>query len=92
MSDQHFALTFPPELVEAIAERVVELLADSNMLDRRSEPWMDVESAARYMACKPARLYDLVSQDRLKAGRDGRRLAFHRGDLDRYLRGDEAAA
>ena len=48
---------------------------------------MDVESAATYLACKPARVYDLVSQGRLEAGRDERRLGFHRDDLDAYLRG-----
>ena len=93
MSHQPLALAIPPELVDAIATRVVELMGRPEVAGcSSSSPWLDVESAATYMACKPARVYDLVSQGRLEAGRDGRRLVFHRDDLDAYLRGRGATA
>lgn len=81
--------TVPPALVEAIAVRVVELLAD-----RPTSPteggYLDVDQAADYLACKSHRVYDLVSQRRLRAFRDGRRLLFRRADLDAALAVEEA--
>ena len=48
-------------------------------------PWLSTEPAADYLAAKPGRLHDLVQLGRLTPRRDGRRLLFHRGELDAYL-------
>jgi excisionase family DNA binding protein len=49
-------------------------------------PWLDVNEAADYLRCKPKRVYDLVSQSRVPAHKDGSRLLLHRDELDAYLR------
>jgi excisionase family DNA binding protein len=74
-------------LVPAIAERVADLLTGrvGAALGSRS-PWLDVNEAADYLRCKPKRVYDLVSQSRVPAHKDGSRLLLHRDELDAYLR------
>lgn len=47
--------------------------------------WMTVPEAAEYIRAKPQRVYDLISQGRLPAGRDGTRRLLARDDLDSYL-------
>ena len=76
-------LPVPPELLEAIAARAAELIEDRRR--EEAEPWIGVEEAAEYLACKPQRVYDLTSQGRLEHRKDGRRLLFRRPWLDAYL-------
>ena len=49
------ALAVPPELVETIADRVADLVVER--LPSHAEPYLDVEAAAEYLACKPHRIY-----------------------------------
>ena len=77
----------PEDLIAAVAERVVDHLADR--LPTGPAPWLDVDGAAEYLACEPQRIYDLTSQGRLRAARDGRRRLFRREWLDAYLLGEE---
>jgi excisionase family DNA binding protein len=79
-----FALSITPDLVDAIAVRVAEVL-DGRLRPLPPEGWIGVEDAAAHLACKPQRIYDLVSQRRLPFRRDGRRVLFRRSDLDGYL-------
>lgn len=83
------ALAVPPELVDAIALRVVELLAQQEASAQPpASPWLDVDGAASYLRCgSKQRVYDLVHAGRLKPARDGRRLLFRREDLDEYVSG-----
>jgi excisionase family DNA binding protein len=79
-----FGLAVSAEFVEALAHRVAELLR--NDVGRATpEPWIGVDAAAAHLACKPQRVYDLVSQRRVPFRRDGRRVLFRRSDLDGYL-------
>jgi len=73
------------ELVEAIAERVVERLAKSAPAQVEPMPWLDADAAARYLASGRQRIYDLVDQGRVRVARDGRRLLFRREWLDECL-------
>ena len=82
MSAGTLELQVPDVFVQAIAERVAELLADSLAGGSAPEPWIGVEQAAEHLACPPSRIYDLVSQRRLTPRRDGRRLLFKRSHLD----------
>jgi excisionase family DNA binding protein len=75
-------LSVPGEFIEAIATRVAELIQHAAGIP---EPWIGVDEAAAHLACKPQRIYDLVSQRRLPFRRDGRRVLFRRSDLDGYL-------
>jgi len=77
------SLPFPAELVELIAARAAELVEDH--VAAAPEPWIGVDQAAEYLACKPQRIYDLVSQDRLEHRKEGRRLLFRRAWIDEYL-------
>jgi len=79
-------LTFAPEFVEAIAERVADLL-DKRTTPGTQSPWLDVEQAADYLAADKQRIYDLTHAGTLQPARDGRRLLFRREWLDDYLEG-----
>jgi excisionase family DNA binding protein len=79
-----FALTVTPDLVDAIADRVARVL-ESRSGPAEPEGWIGVHAAAAHLACKPQRIYDLVSQGRVPFRRDGRRVLFRRSDLDGYL-------
>ncbi len=75
-------LRVPDVFVQAIAERVADLLAETRRHADAPEPWIGVDQAAEYLACPTSRIYDLVSQRRLTPRRDGRRLLFKRSHLD----------
>ena len=96
MPDPHapLALLVPSEFVEAIAERVAELVAErlENGATSTPSPWLTVDQAAEYLGCKRQRLYDLTSQGRLHPGRDGSRLLFRKQDLEHHLAGRGARA
>lgn len=76
------SLTLPPEVLEAIAERAAEILAD-----RQGERtgYLDVAGAAEFLACPKSRIYALVSADRIPYEKDGSRLLFDRGELRAYV-------
>jgi excisionase family DNA binding protein len=78
----HLALDVPAALIEAIAERTAELLGER--LPDRPEPYLDVDGAAEYLACKPHRIYDLCRQG-LPCHKDGSRSLFRREDLESWL-------
>lgn len=84
-----FALTVPAELVDAVAERVVDLLADRTAAAGPVSPWLTTDEAAEYLRCGRQRVFDLVHAGTLEPARDGRRLLFRRDALDRYLMGTE---
>jgi excisionase family DNA binding protein len=77
-----------------LADRVADLLAERGLNGAGApadpDPWLDVDSAAEYLACKPKRLYDLKSQGRIRFARDGSRLLFRRSWLDEYVEGESA--
>lgn len=79
-------LDVPPDLVEAIAERSAEIVLERQGTTE-SMPYMTVDEAAKYMRCRPKRIYDLTSQRRLPFIKDGSRTLLRRVDLDAYLEG-----
>ena len=85
------ALEVPSALVEAVAQRVAGLLVERLPAQRGPEPWLDVDAAAEYLACRPHRVYDLVAEGRVRCAKDGRRSLFRREWLDVYLLGEEGA-
>jgi excisionase family DNA binding protein len=82
MSAGALELQVPDVFVQAIAERVADLLTDSLAGGNPPEPWIGVGQAAEHLACPTSRIYDLVSQRRLTLRRDERRLLFKRSHLD----------
>lgn len=75
-------LGVPDELVEAVAQRAAELVADR----QAPSPWLDVKGAAEYLACPTSRVYALTSASRIPHHRDGSRLLFRSDELDRWVR------
>jgi excisionase family DNA binding protein len=75
------------ELDDPALDQLAELLAPRlpDRADAAPSPWLDVAEAAAYLRCKPQRIYDLRHAGSLAAHRDGRRLLFHRDDLDAHL-------
>ncbi len=80
------SLPFPDELVERIAERAADLLAER---ERPAEPeLMSVSEAAELLRCRRQRVYDLLSQGRLPHLKDGARVLIRRAELLGYLEGE----
>jgi excisionase family DNA binding protein len=78
------SLTLPPDLVDEIAERVADLLAQRN----GSVPdYLTPAEAADYLRTSRQRIYDLTSQGRLMVCKDGSRNLYRREALDAYLDG-----
>jgi excisionase family DNA binding protein len=77
------------ELVERVAVRVAELVADRLPAAPEGSPWLNVDEAADYLRCGRKRIYDLVSQSRVPVHRDATRLLFRREDLDEYVLGPD---
>jgi excisionase family DNA binding protein len=90
-------VTVPKEVVEYIAVRVAELLADQEQTAAEEAAWIDVAAAAHHLGYADGsprgrqRIYDLVSQRRLRFAKDGSRLLFRRAWLDDYLEGSQTA-
>jgi excisionase family DNA binding protein len=84
MPDRGFALSVPDALVEAIAERAAELVADR--LAERESGYLDVEGAAVFLSCGVSRVYALTSARRIPFEREGGRLLFDRTELREWVR------
>jgi excisionase family DNA binding protein len=76
--------TLPEEAVEAIARRVLELMADGENV---SEGYVDVNGAAEFLACPTSRIYALVSARRIPFEKDGSRTLFWKPALREWVRG-----
>jgi excisionase family DNA binding protein len=79
------AVELPDAVLEAIASRAAELLAERQAVS--ASPWLDTKAAAEHLAAPVGRIHDLVQLGKLTPRRDGRRLLFRRSDLDGYLEG-----
>jgi excisionase family DNA binding protein len=75
-----------PDDIDAIAERLVEFAS------RESSPWMSAEEAAIYLRCPLSRIRKLTMTDELPHEKDGRRVLYHRNDLDEYIRSGGATS
>jgi excisionase family DNA binding protein len=69
-----------PDDIEAIARRLAEFA------NRRSSPWMSAEEAAIYLRCPLSRIRKLTMTCELPHERDGRRVLYHRDQLDQFIR------
>jgi len=84
-----FGLQVPDGLLDALAERVADHLADRVV--PAPAPYLTVEQAAEYLRRPRSRIYELVASKRLRHRRDGRTLLFRHEDLDGCLDVVEAA-
>lgn len=82
------SVTVPEDLIEAIAQRVVELLCSHDRhVHEDGSPWLDFEGARAYLGFSRDTLYKLTAARaipcRKKSGGQG--LRFHRGELDAWM-------
>ena len=81
-------LLVPAELVEAIAQRVAELLREQPAQPAELlSPWLDVEGARAYLGFSRDRLYKLTAAGAIpcRKKRGGQGLLFHREELDAWI-------
>ena len=81
-------LLVPTELVEAIAQRVAELLREQTAQPADLvSPWLDLEGACAYLGFSRDRLYKLTAAGAVpcRKKRGGQGLLFHRDELDAWL-------
>ncbi len=77
------AIGVPPEFIEAVAERVADLLDERAA---RSDPWLSVDQAAEHIGAPKSRVYALVSARRIAFCKDGSRVLFKASELDAWIR------
>jgi hypothetical protein len=77
-------LPLPDEVVEALAERVAELLAERN--GHAPEPWLDVRGAAEHLSVSVSEIYTKCSRRDLDfpCHKEGRKSFFIRHELDAW--------
>jgi excisionase family DNA binding protein len=81
-------LLVPGELVEAIAQRVAELLREqAGATPEPVSPWLDFEGACAYLGFSRDRLYKLTAAGAIpcRKKRGGQGLLFHRDELDAWV-------
>jgi excisionase family DNA binding protein len=80
------SLTVAEELVERIAQRAAELLADQSG-EPVEDGWLrGAERIAVYIDAPRSRVYALASARRIPVHRDGSALIARRSELDKWLR------
>jgi excisionase family DNA binding protein len=81
------AFPIPDELVEAIAERVAELLKERDGSHGSKEsPWLSIADAAAYLGVSERTIERAIARRRLASSTVGSRRLLHRDDLDAYVR------
>jgi excisionase family DNA binding protein len=73
-------ITFSPEQLDALAERVADVLED-----RRDEGFIGVDGAAEFLARSAKAIYQLVERRRIPHHRAGGRLLFDRRELREWV-------
>jgi hypothetical protein len=85
MNDDEFTLGIPPELVEAIALRAADLIAERGAAPE--DGWIrGAAKIAEYVDCNPDRVYALSSAKRIPVHHDGSALIARRSELDAWVR------
>jgi excisionase family DNA binding protein len=74
-------------LVEALRLLVAELVREelARLAPREPSPYLSVEEAAAFLRARPQRIYDLLSDGRLRRVKDGARVLVARRELEAYL-------
>lgn len=72
---------YDPEVV-----RVMELLSETGIGVRESNPVMNVRELAEFLKVSTQTIYNMLREGRLAARKVGREWRFHREDIERLLR------
>lgn len=83
------AFTFPDELIEQIAERAAELVAQRSVspAGQSADGWVrGAKAIGEYVDAPHSRIYALASAKRIPVHRDGSALIARRSELDAWVR------
>lgn len=85
--NESLTLTLPLELVEAIAQRVAELVHSVDPAAEESSPWLDVAGACAYLGLSRNTLYKLTAARAIPCRKKvaGQGLRFHREELAAWM-------
>jgi excisionase family DNA binding protein len=81
-------LELPAELIEAIAVRAAQLVAETRHEGRdhfTESPYMTIPEAAVFLRCTRQRIDDLLSSRRLTRIKEGRRTLIARAEIESYV-------
>jgi excisionase family DNA binding protein len=78
-------VALPDELLEVVARRAADILAERQGNEVAGDGFLDVVGASEFLSCPKSRLYSLVSAGRIPHHRDGSRLLFDRAELRTYV-------
>ena len=78
-------VSLPAEVVEMIARRAAELLAEQQRHERPASPLLTIPEAAELLRCKRHRIDDLLCQRRLTRYKDGSRTLVRRREVEAYI-------
>jgi excisionase family DNA binding protein len=79
--NEPLALTFPPELVDAIAQRAAEIVL-AQLENGSGDEWLDSKAAADYLGISVGHLHNLKGT--VPSHKVGGRRRFRRSELDAY--------
>jgi excisionase family DNA binding protein len=74
------SLTLPPEELEALAQRIADVLED-----RRDDGFLNANGAAEYLGLSRKAVYALVERRKLPHHRPAGRLLFDRAELRAWV-------
>src|SRR5438552_12851914 len=80
-------VTLPPEMIEAISQRVTELLAEQAPSGSGGGWLRGADRIAEYIDAPVSRVYALSSAGRIPVERDGSSLIARRSELDAWVQG-----
>lgn len=80
-------IAVPDELIEAVAERVLERLSEREQGEATADSWLRGAGAiADYVGCSRSRIYQLVSARRVPVHKDGASVVARRAELDDWIK------
>ena len=86
MSGPELTVGLPPQLVEEVAQRAAELVAEKNG-SGANDGWLrGAERIASYIDAPASRVYALTSAGRIPVHRDGSALIARKSELDDWVR------
>jgi hypothetical protein len=88
MTSAGLARALVDSLDDEALDHLAALLAPRLSSGDRADAWVDVNGAARHLACDKRRIYDLAAgrgTNGFPVHRDGRRLLFKPSDLDEWV-------
>lgn len=85
MSNGAITFDIPPEVIDQIAERVIEKLGERQA--PADDGWLrGAAEIAEYAGCTPSRIYSLVSAGRIPVEKDGAAIVIKRSTLDAWIK------